>query len=56
MKKLFRKGDLVKSGEGTVMEVCGYNPGRQVRVTWFDRVRLEVYFGTMPETKLAKAS
>ena len=55
MKRMFRIGDRVRTGNGLVMEVCGYDQRHQVKVTWFDLIRKEVYFRVMPETELKRA-
>lgn len=43
MKRLFRKGDLVKASNGRVMEISGFRQDGKVEVSWFDVIRREVY-------------
>ena len=43
MKRLFRKGDLVKATDGRVMEIRGFRQDGKVEVSWFDIIRREVY-------------
>lgn len=43
MKRLFRKGDLVKAANGRIMEIRGFRQDGKVEVSWFDAIRREVY-------------
>jgi len=43
MKRLFRKGERVRSADGKVMEVTHYMSDRLVEVRWFDLESKEVH-------------
>lgn len=55
MKRSFRKGELVRSRDGKVMEVLHYISEKLVQVQWFDTTSKEVYRNILPERRLSKA-
>mgnify|MGYP003347229885 FL=1 len=56
MKRMFRKGDLVRDAEGKVMEVLQYPKAGLVEVWWFDQYAKEVRKDVIRETRLSKAA
>jgi hypothetical protein len=56
MRRLFRKGDHVRSTDGRVMEVLKYLKKNLVEVMWFDLEKKEPRKNTIREDKLSKAA
>ena len=56
MRRLFRKGDHVRSKDGKVMEVLKYIKKNLVEVRWFDLEKKEPRVQSMREDKLSKAA
>jgi len=56
MKRMFRKGDLVRDAEGKVMEVLHYPKAGLVEVWWFDQHAKEVRKNVVRETRLSRAA
>jgi len=56
MRRLFRKGDHVRSKDGKVMEVLKYIKKNLVEVMWFDLEKKEPRINTIREDKLSKAA
>lgn len=56
MRRLFRKGDHVRSADGKVMEVLKYMKKNLVEVMWFDLEKKEPRINTIREDKLSKAA
>lgn len=56
MKRTFRKGDLVRDGEGRVMEVLQYPKAGLVEVWWYDLQAKEVRKDVVRERRLSRAA
>ena len=56
MRRLFRKGDHVRSRDGKVMEVLKYIKNNFVEVKWFDLEKKEIRVNKIKEDKLSKAA
>lgn len=56
MRRLFRKGEHVRSKDGKVMEVLKYIKKNLVEVMWFDLEKKEPRKNTIREDKLSKAA
>lgn len=54
MKRSFRKGELVRSTDGRIMEVLHYISKQLVEVWWFDLQSREVYKNVLPERQLTR--
>jgi uncharacterized protein YodC (DUF2158 family) len=55
MKRLFRKGERVRSTDGKVMEVMNYMSDRLVEVRWFDLESKEVHKNVVRQNSLSRA-
>jgi uncharacterized protein YodC (DUF2158 family) len=55
MKRLFRKGERVRSADGKVMEVLNYMNDRLVEVQWFDLESKEVHKNIIRQNRLSRA-
>ena len=54
MKRLFRKGELVRNSDGRIMEVLSCIGEKLVEVWWFDIRSREVYRNVIPAHQLSK--
>lgn len=55
MKRLFRKGDLVKASNGRVVEIRSFRHDGKVEVSWFDVISREVYRRFLKPGALSRA-
>jgi hypothetical protein len=54
MKRSFKKGQLVRSTDGKIMEVLQYIREKLVEVQWYDLHSREVYRNVLPERLLTR--